>query len=46
MTRGCINKCKFCAVPKLEPEYKNYLPIAKQIKLDEEIFGAKEIFYY
>ena len=41
MTRGCINKCKFCAVPKLEPEYKNYLPIAKQIKLDEEIFGAK-----
>lgn len=21
MTRGCVNKCKFCAVPKLEPVY-------------------------
>lgn len=41
MTRGCVNKCKFCAVPKLEPKYKNYLPIAKQIKADEQLFGAK-----
>ena len=21
MTRGCVNKCRFCAVPKLEPQY-------------------------
>ena len=21
MTRGCVNKCSFCAVPKLEPQY-------------------------
>lgn len=42
MTRGCINKCKFCAVPKLEPEYKSYLPIAKQIQITTERFGGKK----
>lgn len=29
MTRGCVNKCKFCAVPKLEPIYIEYLVTAK-----------------
>lgn len=24
-TRGCVNKCKFCAVPELEKEYRNYI---------------------
>lgn len=42
MTRGCVNKCKFCAVPKLEPQYKNYLPISKQIQLATEQFGGKK----
>lgn len=42
MTRGCINKCSFCAVPKLEPEYKDYLPIAEQIKYTNEKFGGKK----
>ena len=41
MTRGCINKCPFCAVPKLEPEYKDYLPIYEQVKASEKRFGAK-----
>ena len=41
MTRGCINKCAFCAVPKLEPEYKDYLPLCEQIKESEKRFGAK-----
>lgn len=41
MTRGCINKCAFCAVPKLEPEYKNYLPISEQVKESEKRFGTK-----
>lgn len=41
MTRGCINKCAFCAVPKLEPEYKDYLPLCEQIKEAEKRFGAK-----
>lgn len=42
MTRGCINKCAFCAVPKLEPEYKSYMPIAEQVKWAEEKFGGKK----
>lgn len=41
MTRGCINKCPFCAVPKLEPEYKDFLPLAEQVKFAEEKYGAK-----
>ncbi len=42
MTRGCVNKCKFCAVPKLEPEYKSYLPITSQIEATNERFGGKK----
>ncbi len=42
MTRGCVNKCKFCAVPKLEPEYKSYLSITDQIKITNERFGGKK----
>lgn len=41
MTRGCVNNCAFCAVPKLEPEYKSYLPVAEQIAWVNERFGGK-----
>ncbi|MDB0440216.1 hypothetical protein C4R89_11785 [Clostridioides difficile] len=42
MTRGCINKCSFCAVPKLEPEYKDFISIKEQIKITNEKFGDKK----
>lgn len=42
MTRGCVNRCKFCAVPKLEPEYKSYSPISEQIQLATSHFGGKK----
>lgn len=42
MTRGCVNHCPFCAVPKLEPEYKNYLPIAEQVDWASKQFGGKK----
>lgn len=42
MTRGCVNNCAFCAVPKLEPEYKSYLPIADQVAWASERFGGKK----
>ena len=41
MTRGCVNKCKFCAVPKLEPVYTEFLPVSEQVHLAEQRYGAK-----
>lgn len=41
-TRGCVNKCKFCAVPKLEPEYNSYISISQQIELATKHFGGKK----
>lgn len=40
-TRGCIRKCAFCAVSKLEPEYKDHVKIFEQLRRTEEQFGAK-----
>lgn len=42
MTRGCVNKCEFCAVPRLEPDYKDYIGLKLQIKQTEERFGAQK----
>ena len=30
-TRGCIRRCAFCAVPRLEPDFVPYIPLAPQI---------------
>ncbi len=42
MTRGCVNKCAFCAVPRLEPDYKNYVSLKEQIKITENRFIAQK----
>lgn len=42
MTRGCPNKCAFCAVPHLEPQYCNYIGISEQLKIIEKTHGAKK----
>lgn len=42
MTRGCPNKCAFCAVPHLEPQYCNYIGIAEQLRYIEKRYGAKK----
>jgi len=42
MTRGCVNKCDFCAVPKLEPIYCNYINLKKQLEETDRRFGAKK----
>jgi hypothetical protein len=40
-TRGCPNRCEFCAVHKIEPEFCHYLPIHRQIKGIEDVYGPK-----
>ncbi|TEB16263.1 Radical SAM superfamily protein [Pelotomaculum sp. FP] len=40
-TRGCPNKCSFCAVPKLEPEFKTVNHIIQQISYINKTFGEK-----
>lgn len=42
MTRGCVNRCAFCAVPKLEPSYCNYISLKTKIQKVDECFGAKK----
>ncbi len=41
-TRGCINKCPFCAVPKLEPDYRNYISLRKNIETTIKRFGPQK----
>ena len=31
MTKGCINRCPYCAVPKLETKFVPFIPLEKQI---------------
>ena len=40
-TRGCVNKCSFCAVPILEPEYTPYIPLQNWIDRIDERFGQQ-----
>jgi hypothetical protein len=41
MTRGCVRKCEFCAVPVLEPHYKSFIPIRSAISNVDENCGIK-----
>ena len=41
MTRGCPRNCAFCAVKTLEPTYKDYIGIKKQLQYINERFGVK-----
>lgn len=41
MTRGCVNKCPFCAVPTIESKYNCYISIRDQINYVNKHFGEK-----
>jgi len=41
-TRGCIRKCDFCAVHKIEPEFSNSLSIRKQVEAIKRKYGEKK----
>jgi len=39
MTRGCIRKCSFCAVWKIEPKFIPYISLTDKIKQTKKIYG-------
>ena len=41
-TRGCVRKCKFCAVPILEPQYNPYIPLQEHVSLVKNTFGDQK----
>ena len=41
-TRGCIRKCPFCAVPTLEPNYNDYIPLTERIAMTKERYGEQQ----
>lgn len=41
-TRGCPNRCSFCAVPILEPQFRVTNNIIDQIKTIDEKYGPKQ----
>ena len=42
ISRGCTNKCKFCAVPILEPEFCMTNNIINQVNTIKKQFGEKQ----
>lgn len=41
-TRGCIRHCPFCAVPTLEPQYAEYLPLHDRINETKRLYGDRQ----
>jgi hypothetical protein len=41
-TRGCPNRCRFCAVSRIEPEFVHYLPLKQQVQKIEALYGTKQ----
>nr|VFK10626.1 MAG: Radical SAM superfamily enzyme YgiQ, UPF0313 family [Candidatus Kentron sp. LPFa]VFK26713.1 MAG: Radical SAM superfamily enzyme YgiQ, UPF0313 family [Candidatus Kentron sp. LPFa] len=42
ITKGCVRKCAFCAVPALEPKFGALAPLEEQIAAIEKAYGAKQ----
>jgi hypothetical protein len=40
-TRGCPNRCPFCAVPTIEPCFQDYTPLTRQVRGIEELYGSQ-----
>jgi hypothetical protein len=37
-----VRKCPFCAVPKIEPFFVEYIPLKKQIQMINNKYGEKK----
>lgn len=42
LTRGCIRKCRFCAVPIIEPNYQEFISLENRILYVEKNFGKQK----
>ncbi len=42
MTRGCVNKCGFCAVPKIEPIFKEKVPALVKFNHIKKVYGDQQ----
>jgi len=42
MTKGCKNRCKFCAVPKLEPTFLHKIPTIRKFNYVKNRFGDQK----
>lgn len=40
-TRGCPNKCAFCAVPIIEPKYQSYRVLKEKLAYERKMFGER-----
>lgn len=40
-TRGCPNRCNFCAVSRIEPVFVDYLPLRRQVTALESLYGPR-----
>ena len=40
-TRGCPNKCQFCAVPILEPKYQSFRSLKDKLSYERHMFGDR-----
>ncbi len=41
-SRGCIRKCSFCGVPKLEGDQRDAPPLSRLVRGVEELYGPKK----
>ena len=41
-TRGCVRRCKFCAVPSIEPCFGPYIDIKEQVNYIKDNYGEKK----
>jgi len=42
LTRGCVNNCAFCGVPKIEPCFRDYLGVKPWVKQIDDTYGQKQ----
>lgn len=42
-SRGCVRKCGWCGVPKIEPDYVPYIDIKPNIRAMRKQFGDKSV---